>query len=30
MLSCGYEGMGRLWEVSSIVDRALHLLSRTN
>jgi phosphopantothenoylcysteine synthetase/decarboxylase len=26
MLSCGYEGLGRLWEVEKIVDRALELL----
>jgi phosphopantothenoylcysteine synthetase/decarboxylase len=26
MLSCGYEGLGRLWEVDKIVVRALQLL----
>jgi len=26
MLSCGYEGLGRLWEVIKIVVRALQLL----
>lgn len=26
ILSCGYEGLGRLWEVGGIVDRALDLL----
>ena len=26
MLSCGYEGIGRLWPVEAIVDRALSLL----
>lgn len=26
MLSCGYEGIGRLWEVSEIVERAVQLL----
>ena len=26
MLSCGYEGIGRLWPVNGIVDRALMLL----
>jgi len=27
MLSCGYEGVGRLWEVDGIVERAAALLS---
>lgn len=27
MLSCGYEGLGRLWEVEKIAARALELLS---
>ena len=27
MLSCGYEGLGRLWEVENIVTRALELLT---
>lgn len=27
MLSCGYEGMGRLWPVEGIADRTLKLLS---
>jgi phosphopantothenoylcysteine decarboxylase len=27
MLSCGYEGVGRLWEVSQIAERALALLA---
>ena len=26
MLSCGYEGVGRLWEVEKIAERALDLL----
>jgi phosphopantothenoylcysteine decarboxylase/phosphopantothenoylcysteine decarboxylase/phosphopantothenate--cysteine ligase len=26
MLSCGYEGVGRLWPVAGIVDRVLELL----
>jgi phosphopantothenoylcysteine decarboxylase len=26
MLSCGYEGLGRLWEVEAIVKRALELM----
>ena len=26
MLSCGYEGIGRLWPVNGIADRALMLL----
>ena len=26
MLSCGYEGVGRLWEVSAIVDRVREIL----
>jgi phosphopantothenoylcysteine decarboxylase len=26
MLSCGYEGIGRLWEVEKIVERAVELL----
>jgi phosphopantothenoylcysteine decarboxylase len=26
LLACGYEGVGRLWEVGKIVDRALALL----
>jgi phosphopantothenoylcysteine synthetase/decarboxylase len=26
MLSCGYEGIGRLWPVEAIVERALKLL----
>jgi phosphopantothenoylcysteine decarboxylase len=26
MLSCGYEGVGRLWPVESIADRALEML----
>lgn len=28
MLSCGYEGLGRLWDVEKIAARALELLSR--
>jgi phosphopantothenoylcysteine synthetase/decarboxylase len=28
MLSCGYEGLGRLWDVDKIAARALELLSR--
>jgi len=28
MLSCGYEGIGRLWPVEQIAERALNLLSR--
>lgn len=27
MLSCGYEGLGRLWPVEDVVRRAMHLLS---
>ena len=27
MLSCGYEGVGRLWDVGAITERALALLS---
>ena len=27
MLSCGYEGLGRLWPVDAIARRALHLLA---
>src|SRR5262249_52764693 len=27
MLSCGYEGLGRLWEVERIAERALELLT---
>jgi phosphopantothenoylcysteine decarboxylase len=27
MLSCGYEGIGRLWEVEKIAQRALEMLS---
>ena len=27
LLACGYEGMGRLWEVEKIVDQALKMLS---
>jgi phosphopantothenoylcysteine decarboxylase len=26
MLSCGYEGLGRLWPVEKIVERALKLV----
>ena len=26
MLSCGYEGLGRLWPVDEIIARAIHLL----
>jgi phosphopantothenoylcysteine synthetase/decarboxylase len=26
MLSCGYEGIGRLWPVEAIAERALSLL----
>ncbi len=29
MLSCGYEGIGRLWEVEKIVEQALDLLAAT-
>ena len=28
MLSCGYEGLGRLWVVEKIAERALELLTR--
>ncbi len=28
LLSCGYEGLGRLWPVEQVVDRALELLLR--
>lgn len=27
MLSCGYEGLGRLWPVESVVERAIKLVS---
>ncbi|MDA7665655.1 phosphopantothenoylcysteine decarboxylase, partial [Verrucomicrobia bacterium] len=27
MLSCGYEGIGRLWKTHEIVDKALELLA---
>ena len=27
LLSCGYEGLGRLWPVESVVERALELLA---
>ncbi len=27
MLSCGYEGLGRLWPVEQVAQRALHLLA---
>jgi hypothetical protein len=30
MLSCGYEGVGRLIEVESIVQRALELLGESS
>lgn len=30
MLSCGYEGMGRLWRVEGIVTKALQMLSDKN
>jgi phosphopantothenoylcysteine decarboxylase/phosphopantothenoylcysteine decarboxylase/phosphopantothenate--cysteine ligase len=26
MLSCGYEGVGRLWPVQGIIDRVLELI----
>ena len=26
MLSCGYEGIGRLWEIDQIAERALELM----
>ena len=29
LLSCGYEGLGRLWPVEKVADRALELLVRT-
>lgn len=29
MLSCGYEGIGRLWPVEGIADRALELLAES-
>ena len=28
LLACGYEGLGRLWPVDDIVDRAAHLLAQ--
>jgi phosphopantothenoylcysteine synthetase/decarboxylase len=28
MLACGYEGIGRLWPVQEIVDKALGMLGR--
>jgi hypothetical protein len=27
MLSCGYEGVGRLWPVDRIAERVKHLLT---
>ena len=27
MLSCGYQGVGRLWKTDGIVDKALELLA---
>ena len=29
LLSCGYEGLGRLWPVEKVADRALELLVKT-
>jgi hypothetical protein len=28
MLACGYEGIGRLWSVDGIVDRAAELMDK--
>ena len=28
LLSCGYEGLGRLWPVQKVSERALELLRR--
>jgi len=28
MLACGYEGIGRLWPIQEIVDKALAMLKR--
>jgi hypothetical protein len=28
MLSCGYEGLGRLWEPGKIAERAVELLGQ--
>jgi phosphopantothenoylcysteine decarboxylase/phosphopantothenoylcysteine decarboxylase/phosphopantothenate--cysteine ligase len=28
MLACGYEGIGRLWPVEGIIDRAIDILAR--
>jgi phosphopantothenoylcysteine synthetase/decarboxylase len=28
LLSCGYEGLGRLWPVEKVVNRALEMLPR--
>jgi len=28
LLSCGYEGLGRLWPVENVAARALKLLAR--
>jgi hypothetical protein len=30
MLACGYEGIGRLWPVEQIAQRALGLLKKTH
>jgi phosphopantothenoylcysteine decarboxylase len=27
LLACGYEGIGRLWNIQGILDKALELLS---
>jgi phosphopantothenoylcysteine decarboxylase len=29
LLSCGYEGLGRLWPVDKVVERAIQLVSKT-
>jgi phosphopantothenoylcysteine synthetase/decarboxylase len=29
MLACGYEGVGRLWPVEGIIERAEKILGRT-
>ena len=28
MLACGYEGVGRLWPVEGIVERAMAILAK--
>ncbi len=30
MLACGYEGVGRLWSIDEIVDRAMQVIGKNN